>query len=116
MADWLSSALRAARYAAGALLATALIPVFAAAAEPTYRPLTVSEAPSFELWCVQIQLYPAARCDARNSGDTEEYEHYRSLVEQFAQTRAAQEERQHELMNRLDRDPTSKPGEWLGLQ
>ena len=116
MADSLSSQLRAARYAAGALLVAAFLPLFAAAAEPTYRPSTAPEAPSFELWCLQIQLYPAARCDARNSGDTENYEHYRALTEQFAQTRAAQEERDRELMDRLDRDPRSKPGDWEGLQ
>jgi len=84
-------------------------------AEPTYRPSTAPEAPSFELWCCRSS-FTRRRCDARNSGDTENYEHYRALTEQFAQTSGGQEERDRELMDRLDRDPRSKPGDWEGLQ
>ncbi len=61
--------------------------------------------PSFDIWCLEIQLYQARRCDARGVDDTQAYEHYRSLAEQFEQQRGAQEERDQELMNRLNRDP-----------
>ncbi len=61
--------------------------------------------PSFDIWCLQIQFYPAPRCDARGGDDTQAYEHYRSLAEQFEQQRGGQEERDQELMNRLNRDP-----------
>jgi hypothetical protein len=63
--------------------------------------------PSFDIWCLQIQLYPAQRCDARGSNEMQAYEHYRSLAEQFEQRRGAQVERDQELMNRLNRDPLS---------
>jgi len=61
--------------------------------------------PSFDIWCLEIQLYPALRCDARGGDDIQAYEHYRSLAEQFEQQRGAQEERDQEFMNRLNRDP-----------
>jgi len=61
--------------------------------------------PSFDIWCLQIQLYPALRCEARGGNDMQAYEHYRSLAEQFEQHRGSQEERDQEVMNRLNRDP-----------
>ena len=64
-----------------------------------------TEAPSFEVWCLEIQSFPAARCDERRSEDTETYEHYRALVEQSAQQRTAQDKRDQELMNQLNREP-----------
>ena len=64
-----------------------------------------SEAPSFDLWCMQIQQFPAARCLTRRSDDTAAYDQYRALVEQLAQQRAARDERDRELMDRLNRGP-----------
>jgi hypothetical protein len=63
------------------------------------------QIPSFDIWCLEIQLYQAPRCDARGGNDMQSYEHYRSLAEQFEQQRGAQQERDQELMNRLNRDP-----------
>src|ERR1017187_6014877 len=63
------------------------------------------QVPSFDLWCLEIQLYPALRCDAHINDDMQAYEHYRSLAEQFEQQRGAQEERDQEIMNLLNRDP-----------
>jgi hypothetical protein len=65
------------------------------------------QTPSFEIWCLEIELYPASRCDARAGDDVHAYEHYRSLAEQFEQQRGAQEERDQDIMNLLNRDPLS---------
>jgi len=92
--------------AIGALLVAAL-PIVAekAAAQEDPRPATEAQVPSFDIWCLELQLYPAARCESRNSDDMQAYEHYRALAEQFAQQKAANERHDQELMDLLNRDP-----------
>lgn len=95
------------RYLAIGALLIAALPFVAekAAAQEDPRPATETQVPSFEIWCLELQLFPAARCDSRNSGDTQAYEHYRALAEQFAQQKAAHEQHEQELKNLLNRDP-----------
>lgn len=60
---------------------------------------------SFAMWCLEMQLYPAVRCDERRSGDVKAYERYRATAEQYAEQRVLQEKRDQELKERLNRDP-----------
>ena len=95
------------RYLAIGALLIAALPFLAekAAAQDEPRSAAETQVPSFEIWCLQLQLFPAARCDSRNSEDTQAYEHYRALAEQFAQQRATQERHDQELKDLLNRDP-----------
>ncbi len=92
--------------AIGALLVAGL-PLVAekVAAQEEPRPATEAQVPSFEIWCLELQLFPAVRCDSRNSEDVQAYEHYRALTEHFAQQKAANERHEQELMDLLNRDP-----------
>ena len=95
------------RYLAIGALLIAALPFLAekAAAQDDPRAATEIQVPSFEIWCLLLQLFPAARCDSHNSDDTQAYEHYRALAEQFAQQRATQERHDQELKDLLNRDP-----------
>jgi hypothetical protein len=65
---------------------------------------------SFEMWCLEMRLYPAARCDARHADDVKAYQQYRADVEQFDRQRAARNQRDADLKRRLNPDPSaSKP-------
>jgi len=85
----------------GALLIAAL-PFASAKAVAQGNPSTV---PSFDVWCLELQLFPATRCDSRNSVDTQAYEHYRALAEKFAQQKAEHERHDQEIIDLLNRDP-----------
>ena len=75
------------------------------AAQVDSGPAVETDVPSFDIWCLEMQRFAAARCDARRSDDTEAYEHYRALAEQFEQQRADQDRRDQDLMERLNREP-----------
>jgi hypothetical protein len=64
-----------------------------------------SKAFSFDMWCLEMQLYPSERCNARRADDVKAYERYRTSVEQFELQRAAREKRDLELRQKLNRDP-----------
>jgi hypothetical protein len=70
-----------------------------------FRPAVETDVPSFDIWCLEIERFAAARCDARSGDDTEAYEHYRALAQQFEQQRADQDRRDQDLMERLNREP-----------
>ena len=38
----------------------------------------VEQAWSFDMWCLEMQLYPAKRCNARTPEDQQEYQQYRA--------------------------------------
>ena len=65
------------------------------------------EVLSFEMWCLDMQQYPAARCDTRRGDDVKDYERYRTAVEQFDRQRAEQEKRDRALRDQLNRDPVA---------
>jgi hypothetical protein len=84
----------------GALLIAAL--PFASAKAVAQGTATV---PSFDVWCLELELFPAVHCDSRNSVDTQAYEHYRALAERFAQQKAEHERHDQELIDLLNHDP-----------
>jgi hypothetical protein len=62
---------------------------------------------SFDMWCLEMRLYPAARCDARRVDDVKAYEQYRSDVEQFDRQRALRNQRDADLKRKLNPDPSA---------
>jgi len=91
-----------------AILALLIAAVLLVVARPAaqVRPEPASEAFSFDMWCLEMKLYPDARCGARTSEDVKDYERYRAAVEQYAQQRARQQKQDQALKDRLNRDPT----------
>ncbi len=87
----------------GALLIAA-VPFASANAVAQGNPSTAA-VPSFDVWCLELQLFPATRCDSRNSVDTQAYERYRTLAEKFAQQKAEHERHDQEIIDLLNRDP-----------
>jgi len=65
---------------------------------------------SFEMWCLEMRLYPAQRCDARQADDIKAYERYRAMVEQFQQTELAKQRRDQELRDRLNPQGPAQKG------
>jgi hypothetical protein len=61
----------------------------------------------FDMWCLEIELLPEARCAARKPEDLKSYELYRSRAERFQQERATQARREKEVSQKLQRDPTA---------
>ena len=59
---------------------------------------------SFDMWCLEMRLFPDARCDARRPEDVKAYEQYRATAERFDQARAARAKRDLELKQKLDRN------------
>ena len=62
---------------------------------------------SFDMWCLEMRLYPAARCDARRTDDVKAYEQYRAEVEQFDRQRALRNQRDEDLKRKLNPDPSA---------
>jgi hypothetical protein len=90
-------------------LIAALMPVVArSVAHAGSGPAVKTESFGFYMWCLEMQLYPAARCDARRSEDVKEYERYRADVEQCEKQRAIGEKRDQEVMDKLNRDPLER--------
>ena len=69
------------------------------------------EVLSFDMWCLEMRLYPQVRCDARGTTDVRAYEQYRTALERFLQDRAARQTRDKQIQERLNRDTTApQPG------
>jgi hypothetical protein len=90
---------------AALLIAALMFAIARPAAQVGSRSARETETFSFDMWCLEMQLYPAVRCDARRSDDVKAYERYRTAVEQYAEQRALQEKRDQDLKERLNRDP-----------
>lgn len=60
---------------------------------------------SFDMWCLEMKLYPAQRCDLRREDDLRAFERYRSDVEKFNQARSAREQRDSQLQQKLNQSP-----------
>jgi hypothetical protein len=59
---------------------------------------------SFDMWCLEMRLYPAARCDVRRPEDVKSYEQYRAEVEKIDQTRSTRAERDRAIQQKLNPD------------
>ena len=69
---------------------------------------------SFDMWCQEMKLYPAPRCDARRPEDMKAYEQYRTNAERFAAQRAQQAKRGQQLNQKLNSDPLNRQQTPLG--
>lgn len=75
-------------------------------AQPLPGPGNTSEAVlGFDMWCLEIQLLPQARCESRRGDDLKAYAEYRATIERYQQQRDAQTRKEKELTDRLNRDP-----------
>jgi len=63
---------------------------------------------SFDMWCLEMRLYPAARCDARRAEDVKAYQQYRTDVEQFDRQRASRNQRDEDLKRKLNPDTSAR--------
>ena len=61
----------------------------------------------FDMWCLEIELLPEARCDMRKPEDVKTYQQYRSMMERYQQERDARARKEKEFTQRLQRDPTA---------
>lgn len=90
---------------------TALVILMLASAALGYKstkPVGAAEEMfSFEMWCLEMRLYPSARCDVRRPEDVKAYEQYRAEVEQFDRQRAARNQRDENLKRKLNPDPSA---------
>jgi len=66
---------------------------------------TYEEVLSFDMWCLEMQLLPTARCDSRRADDLKDYQKYRASVEQFQRQQRQRDERERALRDKLNRDP-----------
>jgi hypothetical protein len=93
-----------------ALLAAALAMMISRPAAQSGRE-PAREVLSFDMWCLEMQLYSAERCDAHRAEDVKDYEQYRATEERFQSGKQVQAARDRALQQRLNTDPTAqKPG------
>jgi hypothetical protein len=78
-------------------LASAQIPERAFAASGT------TSMWSFSMWCLEMEMLPAARCDQRRPEDVTAYQAYVSRTQHFEQEILEEERRQAEALERLNR-------------
>lgn len=64
---------------------------------------------SFEMWCIDMEMYSMERCTERRSEDLNAYQAYVARTERYQQEISEQERRQEEARQRLDR-ATGNPG------
>jgi hypothetical protein len=60
----------------------------------------------FDLWCQQTQRYDAMRCMARRPEDIKAFEDYRGSIERYELDYLRQVQKDQEIRNRTNRDPT----------
>lgn len=85
----------------------ALWPAFVSA-QPLQAPLNFSvKNMSFDLWCAETQRYAPERCAARSPADAKAFEDYRAAIERYEIQHLKQVQREQELRDRGNRDPTS---------
>ena len=74
-------------------LALALLLSINCAATAAIVASAYDEVLSFDMWCLEMRLYPSARCDTRRADDVKAYEQYRATTERFDQERTARAKR-----------------------
>jgi hypothetical protein len=103
MLDW--------RSGRNALAAAILTGMSAWAYQAVSAPGKESEqAWSFDMWCLEMQLYPAKRCDARLPEDLKEYADYHSDVEKYREQQKEKDRRDQEILRRFNRNLPGGPG------
>lgn len=65
---------------------------------------STEEAWSFDMWCLEMQLYPAKRCDAHLPEDVKDYGAYSADVEKYREEQQSKDKRDQEILNRLNRN------------
>jgi hypothetical protein len=96
------------RYAALAIVTSLGLAAGWEATDPL-RASESNEVFSFDMWCLEMRLYPSARCDSRQPDDIKAYERYRATAERHDQEQAARARRDLDLKQKLDRN-APKPG------
>ena len=64
----------------------------------------------FEMWCLEMQLYPTKRCDLRTPEDLREYDQYRADVEKYRQQQQGKLQRDQEMLQRQNQNLPGSPG------
>ena len=57
---------------------------------------------SFDMWCLEMQLYSSSRCDEHRPDDRQAYEKYRASLERYEADKIARAARDAELQRRLN--------------
>ncbi len=96
------------RYAAFAIVMSLSLAAGWESTAPT-RASEHNDVFSFDMWCLEMRLYPSARCDPRQPDDVKAYERYRATAERYDQEQVARAKRDLDLKQKLDRN-ASKPG------
>ena len=77
-------------------------------AQPITGPLNYDvKQMTFELWCQDTQRYSAERCNARRPDDVRAFEQYRAAIERYELQYLKQAERERQIRDSINRDPTS---------
>ena len=80
-------------------------------AQPLSGPLNYDvKTMTFELWCQETQRYPAERCSARRPADVRAFEGYRAAVERYELQYLKQVQRERQIRDSINRDPTATSG------
>ena len=61
---------------------------------------------TFELWCQETQRYPVQRCESRLPADVRAFEGYRAAIERFELQYLKQADRERQIRDSVNRDPT----------
>ena len=80
-------------------------------AQPLSAPLNYDvKNMTFELWCQETQRYPIERCQARRPADVKAFEDYRAAVERYELQYLKQIQRERQIRDAINRDPTATNG------
>ena len=89
------------------LAALAALPA-ASWAQPLSGPLNYNvKNMSFDLWCQETMRYSQERCTARNPADEKAFEDYRAAIERYELNHLKDIQRQQQIQERTNRDPTA---------
>jgi len=76
-------------------------------AQPLTGPLNYDvKTMTFESWCQETQRYPTERCQARRPADVTAFENYRAAIERYELQYLKQVERERQIRDSVNRDPT----------
>ena len=56
------------------------------------------------MWCLEMQLYPVKRCDARMPEDLREYDQYRADVEKYREQQQGKLQHDQEILQQLNQN------------
>jgi hypothetical protein len=76
-------------------------------AQPLSAPLNYDvKTMTFDMWCQETQRYSAERCQARRPADVKAFEDYRAAIERYELQYLKQVERERQIRDSVNRDPT----------